>query len=133
MASIPLDLQRRFEQRWAARFCRPDPNPPKTQELEPQDQQQAATAKAKRKIRRVRRAEIRSVIAEGARDQALRLPSEPFARSSLYREREDAELNEQNGASDNDSKKNFIQGKGLDPHVSLVRPCKPRGENNSGY
>ena len=42
MPSIPLHLQRRFEQRWAAKFLfRPDPNAPKTQELETHDQQQA--------------------------------------------------------------------------------------------
>jgi len=61
MASIPLDLQRRFEQRWAAKFfLRPDLNAPKTQELETRDQQQAAAGKGKRKIRRVGRAGIRS-------------------------------------------------------------------------
>ena len=37
MADIPLDLQRRFEQRWAARFVRPAAR--KKQELERQDQQ----------------------------------------------------------------------------------------------
>jgi hypothetical protein len=38
MCDIPLDLQRRFEQRWAARFSRP--NPPVTSkklELERED------------------------------------------------------------------------------------------------
>jgi hypothetical protein len=61
MASIPLDLQRRFEQRWAAKFFfRPDKNAAKTQELETQDQQQAAAGKGKRKTRRMRRASIRS-------------------------------------------------------------------------
>ena len=61
MANIPLDFQRRFEQRWAAKFfLRPDLNAPKTQELETRDQQQAAAGKGKRKIRRVGRAGIRS-------------------------------------------------------------------------
>jgi hypothetical protein len=44
MCDIPLDLQRRFEERWAARFVRqvsPKP-PPKEQELEGQDQQLSA-------------------------------------------------------------------------------------------
>jgi hypothetical protein len=51
MASIPLHLQRRFEQRWAAKFLfRPDPNAPKTQELETHDQQQAAPAKANERL-----------------------------------------------------------------------------------
>jgi hypothetical protein len=38
MGSIPLDLQRRFEQRWAARFLRPAPTTPQRQ-LERLDQQ----------------------------------------------------------------------------------------------
>jgi hypothetical protein len=51
MASIPLDLQRRFEQRWAAKFFfRPDPNAPKTQELKPQVQQQRQPAKANEEL-----------------------------------------------------------------------------------
>jgi hypothetical protein len=38
MCDIPLDLQRRFEQRWAARFSRPNPpTAPKKHELERQD------------------------------------------------------------------------------------------------
>ena len=51
MASISLDLQRRFEQRWAAKFFfRPDTNAPKTQELETHNQQQAQPAKATEKL-----------------------------------------------------------------------------------
>jgi hypothetical protein len=47
MASIPLDLQRRFEQRWAARFARPNPpNTPKHQ-VERQDQELDTLGKAK--------------------------------------------------------------------------------------
>jgi len=61
MASIPLDLERRFEQRWAARFVRPPA--PKTQELEP-EQLAAAAGKTKRKTRRLRRTDVRSVTAE---------------------------------------------------------------------
>jgi hypothetical protein len=38
MCDIPLDLQRRFEQRWAARFSRPNPPvTPKKPELESGD------------------------------------------------------------------------------------------------
>jgi hypothetical protein len=37
MGDVPLDLQRKFEQRWAARFAQTVP--PKKQELEGQDQQ----------------------------------------------------------------------------------------------
>jgi hypothetical protein len=48
MANIPPDLQRRFEQRWAAKFFfRPDPNAPKTQELKTQ----AAAGEGKRRTR----------------------------------------------------------------------------------
>ena len=40
MCDIPLDLQRKFEERWAARFVRPvPPTTPKEQDLEGQDQQ----------------------------------------------------------------------------------------------
>jgi hypothetical protein len=61
MASIPLDLQRRFEQRWIARFYRPDhPDAPKKQGLERQDQDLAAPGKGKRKTHRVRPEGIRS-------------------------------------------------------------------------
>jgi hypothetical protein len=43
MSSIPLDLQRRFERRWAARFSRPNPpTAPQRHQLEKQDQQLAA-------------------------------------------------------------------------------------------
>jgi hypothetical protein len=43
MCDIPLDLQRKFEERWAARFVRPvPPMTPKEQDLEGQDQQLAA-------------------------------------------------------------------------------------------
>ena len=38
MGSIPLDLHRRFEQRWAAKFLRPAPTTPQRQ-LERLDQQ----------------------------------------------------------------------------------------------
>ena len=42
MSVIPLDLQRRCEQRWAARFARPVPPAAPKQKLEGQDQQLAA-------------------------------------------------------------------------------------------
>ena len=42
MSVIPLDLQRRCEQRWAARFARPVPPVTPKQKLEGQDQQLAA-------------------------------------------------------------------------------------------
>jgi len=58
MVSIPLHLQRRIEQRWAAKFFRKEPDPPT--EFEAQDQQQAAAGKGKRKTRRVRQTGIKS-------------------------------------------------------------------------
>jgi len=57
MANIPLDHQRRFEQRWAARFVRPAA--PKKQELERQDQQLTEPGKSKRKTRRTKSVGIR--------------------------------------------------------------------------
>jgi hypothetical protein len=41
MCDIPLDLQRKFEERWAARFVRPLPPVALKQEPEEQDQQLA--------------------------------------------------------------------------------------------
>jgi hypothetical protein len=46
MASIPLDLQKRCEQRWAARFSRPaEPIVALKHRIERQDQELAALAK----------------------------------------------------------------------------------------
>jgi hypothetical protein len=61
MSSIPLDLQRKFERRWAARFSRPNPLAG-LQEHQPerQDQRLAAPAKDKRKTRRIKPAGLRS-------------------------------------------------------------------------
>jgi hypothetical protein len=59
MREIPLDLQRKFEQRWAARFVRRVP--PKKQELEGQDQQLATSAKSKEKTRRAEPAGLSTV------------------------------------------------------------------------
>jgi len=58
MADIPLDLQRRFEQRWAARFVRTAA--PKKQELERQDQLLTEPGKGKRKTHRIKPVGIRS-------------------------------------------------------------------------
>ena len=52
MADIPLDLQRRFERRWAARFVRAAA--PKKQELERQDRQLTEPGKGKRKTHRIK-------------------------------------------------------------------------------
>jgi len=49
MSTIPLDLERRFEQRWAARFARV----PQEHRLEQQCQQITASGKSKRKARQV--------------------------------------------------------------------------------
>jgi hypothetical protein len=58
MANIPLDLQRRLEQRWAARIVRPAA--PKKQEPERQDQQLTEPGKGKRKPHRIKPVGIRS-------------------------------------------------------------------------
>ena len=58
MADFPLDLQRRFEQRWAARFVRP--TAPKKQVLERQDQQLTEPGTGKRKSHRIKPVGIRS-------------------------------------------------------------------------
>jgi len=60
MSNIPLDLERRCEQRWAARFCRPAP--PAAPQSQPQQQQQQLSepAKAKGKARRVKSGGLRS-------------------------------------------------------------------------
>jgi hypothetical protein len=50
MCDVPLDVQRKFEQRWAARFAQPAA---KEQKLEGQDQHAAASAEFKTKTRRV--------------------------------------------------------------------------------
>jgi hypothetical protein len=54
MSIIPLDLERRFEQRWAARFARPVvAGAPEKHKLEKQSQQAAAPGNRKRKTRRI--------------------------------------------------------------------------------
>jgi hypothetical protein len=54
MFDIPLDLQRRFEQRWAARFVPPAPSlAPKQHWPEKHGQQIVASIEGKRKTRRV--------------------------------------------------------------------------------
>jgi hypothetical protein len=57
MCDIPVDLERRFERRWAARFS----GPAKEHRLEQQQQQQLVTTpdKSKRKTRRVERAGLK--------------------------------------------------------------------------
>jgi hypothetical protein len=52
MSSIPLDLQRRCDRRWAARFCQPgEPVASRKQGPERQSEQIAGTDKSKRKTR----------------------------------------------------------------------------------
>jgi hypothetical protein len=50
MYEIPLDIQRKFERRWAARFAREVP--PAAPRSQPQQQQLSAPAKAKRETSR---------------------------------------------------------------------------------
>ena len=54
MSIIPLDVQRKFEQRWAARFLQP-PVPPQAHRPESQRQQLAVPAKSKEKPAGLRR------------------------------------------------------------------------------
>jgi hypothetical protein len=63
MASIPLDLQKRCEQRWAARFARPAPSAAPKRQPESQKQQLAAPAEAKEKTGRVEAAGLGSATA----------------------------------------------------------------------
>ena len=68
---IPLDLQRKFEQRWAARFLRPPPAP-RAHRPESHGQQLAAP-KSKRKTRRVDAAGLRPLpngVSAGAKPRA---------------------------------------------------------------
>jgi len=53
MSSIPLDLQRRFEQRWATRFARPNPPTTPKHQFERQDQELDTLGKAKAVAHRV--------------------------------------------------------------------------------
>jgi hypothetical protein len=59
MASITLDVQKRCEQQWAAKFSRPDPTAPKKVGPEIQ-QQQIKLDRGERKTERVKPAGIRS-------------------------------------------------------------------------
>jgi hypothetical protein len=59
MSSIPLDLQRRFEQRWAARFRPKPPNAPEKHQFERQGRQLAAP-KGKRNTDRLKPARFRT-------------------------------------------------------------------------
>jgi hypothetical protein len=60
MSNIPLDLQRRCEQRWAARFSRlVEPVASRKQGPERESQQIAAPGEGKRKTRRAKPASFR--------------------------------------------------------------------------
>jgi hypothetical protein len=60
MCIIPLDLERRIEQRWAARLSRPvELTKPEKHQFEKPDQPLAVLPKAKVKIRRVEAAGLR--------------------------------------------------------------------------
>jgi hypothetical protein len=60
MSSTPLDIQRKCEQRWAARFARPAPEvAPHEHADEKPDQQLAALGKTKKKTRRGKVAGLR--------------------------------------------------------------------------
>ncbi len=64
MSIIPLDVQRRCERRWAARFSRPtEPVAPRNQRPERESQQIAGPDKSKRKAHRVQAAGSRPLSA----------------------------------------------------------------------
>jgi hypothetical protein len=62
MCDVPLDVQRKFEQRWAARLARPTPSPapPRGHQPESQKQQLAAPSKATERAGRVEAAGLKS-------------------------------------------------------------------------
>jgi hypothetical protein len=60
MCDVPRDIQRKFEQRWAARFARPvEARRPEKHQPGKQGQPLAAPLKAQRKTRRVEPAGLR--------------------------------------------------------------------------
>ena len=62
MCDIPLELERMFKERWAARLLRPvPPSTPRDLKHETPDQQLAATGKAKMKTGRAEAVGLRSV------------------------------------------------------------------------
>jgi hypothetical protein len=62
MCDIPLDLQRRLEQRWAARFSRPaEAAKPEKHQPEKPDQPLAGPIETERKARRDEPAGLRAV------------------------------------------------------------------------
>jgi hypothetical protein len=66
MSSIPLDLQRRFERRRAARFLRPNPpTAPEEHQLEKQDQQRVSQGRKKNPL--ISRTAPAGLIAEAVR------------------------------------------------------------------
>jgi hypothetical protein len=78
---VPMDLQRKCEERWLARFARPPPSAaPQRHELESQNQQLAAPAKAEQKTDRTEAAGSRSAPAArtGARPKPRALLPAPF-------------------------------------------------------
>jgi hypothetical protein len=62
MSAIPLDFQRRCEQRWAAKFSRPAPATPR-REIERQDQELPTTGEPKTMTQRATTAGLRSASA----------------------------------------------------------------------
>jgi hypothetical protein len=65
MSAIPLDLERRLEQRWAARRFRPlEPAATPKHPPEKQDQKLAASGKGERKTHRTEPTGIRSAPAK---------------------------------------------------------------------
>lgn len=61
MSSAPLDIQRKCEQRWAARFARSIPPSAPHEHAEEKTDQHLAVDKAKKKTRRAKLAGLRPV------------------------------------------------------------------------
>jgi hypothetical protein len=61
MSSTPLDIQRKCEQRWAARFARSVPLPAPHEHTDEKPDQHLAVGKAKKKTRRTKLAGLRPV------------------------------------------------------------------------
>ena len=87
MSIIPLDLQRRCEQRWAARFSRPIPSAaPRNQRPERENLQVAAPAQIKRTTRRVESSRLETFtdgVSAGPKPRGPRVSMTVFLRVNI--------------------------------------------------
>jgi hypothetical protein len=88
MCDVPRDIQRRFEQRWAARFARPLKTArPEKHQPEKLGQPLAAPLKAQRKARQVEPAGLRPLPTVYEPPAAVHTPSGRLPPSSRRRQR----------------------------------------------